>query len=302
MAQVFISYSSKDEAKARNIVNQLESAGFSCWIACRDIPVGGDFGKTIPPAIRNSPVFVLLLSQNSLESEDVYGELVLAKRNAQKKLIIPLMLEQCHPLDKEGFDYHLVNVQIREYYKNPNVVMKEVVQTIRGQTPPHGNQNASDKVRNDRQKETVSKTIKTYETLIKNYIEGTRNPKSAERSYLISNAGSAELEYLKGKSEFDSKKYKEAVRWFTKAANANHREAQYWLGYCYDWGKGVSQSRKTAAEWYSKAARQGSPEAMTRLGTFYQYGTGVQRSPYTAEDWFRKAAKLGYRPAIEKLR
>lgn len=135
MAQVFISYSSKDETKAMKIVNHLESSGITCWIASRDISVGGDFGREIPPEIRKCAAFVLLLSKNSLASDDVYNELVLARKNMQGKLIIPLLLEQCDPLNKEGFEYHLAKIQIRRYFDNPSRIMTEVIKTIKKAIP-----------------------------------------------------------------------------------------------------------------------------------------------------------------------
>ena len=35
---------------------------------------------------------------------------------------------------------------------------------------------------------------------------------------------------------------KNAVKWFTEAANQGHRDAQYLLGYCYETGQGVKKN------------------------------------------------------------
>ena len=47
MADIFISYSSKDEQKANDICNRFENEGISCWIAPRDIEVGKEYGGEI---------------------------------------------------------------------------------------------------------------------------------------------------------------------------------------------------------------------------------------------------------------
>ena len=49
---------------------------------------------------------------------------------------------------------------------------------------------------------------------------------------------------------------------------------------------------KEAAKWYRKAANHGNWLACYRLGTFYQEGKGVKQSDKEAAKWFRKAKKL----------
>lgn len=63
---------------------------------------------------------------------------------------------------------------------------------------------------------------------------------------------------------FDRDDYKEAVKYFRKAADQGHTWAQYMLGSCYEDGDGVIQDYIEAAKWYKKAADQGLAEAKTR--------------------------------------
>ena len=62
--------------------------------------------------------------------------------------------------------------------------------------------------------------------------------------------------------------YKQAVYWYSKAAEQGHALAQYNLGYYYREGYGVSQDLEQAICWYSKSAEQGNTcaqEALERL-------------------------------------
>ena len=113
----------------------------------------------------------------------------------------------------------------------------------------------------------------------------------------------AELEgmYNKGKKAYDNKKYKQAIKYFRKAAEQGYASAQYNLGYCYDNGKGVTIDSDEAAKWYRKAAEQGHAEAQHELGHCYGYGRGVEKNYTEAVKWYKKAAEQGYAEAQHNL-
>ena len=96
----------------------------------------------------------------------------------------------------------------------------------------------------------------------------------------------------KGKDFFYKRDYKNAVEWYTKAAELGSVDAQYCLGECYLYYV-VVQDRKKAVEWYSKAAEQGHIKAQSALGFCYYYGEGVEQSYEKAVKWYTKAAKQG---------
>ena len=48
------------------------------------------------------------------------------------------------------------------------------------------------------------------------------------------------------------------IKELEKKAEAGDAEAQYDLGWMYDWGESVKQDYEKAASWYEKAADQGS--------------------------------------------
>src|SRR5579859_2309743 len=59
--------------------------------------------------------------------------------------------------------------------------------------------------------------------------------------------------------------YGEAVKWYRKAADQNHAEAQDCLGVCYAKGQGVWKDESMAVKWFRKAAEQNVAEAQYGL-------------------------------------
>jgi hypothetical protein len=91
--------------------------------------------------------------------------------------------------------------------------------------------------------------------------------------------------------------YKQAIRWFTKAAEQGHAAAQLNLGAMYHEGKGVEQDYKQAIRWFTKAAEQEDAYAQFNLGQMYDEGKAVEQDYKQAIKWFTKAAEQGYAAA-----
>ena len=68
-----------------------------------------------------------------------------------------------------------------------------------------------------------------------------------------------------GKEAYDSKNYAEAVKWYTKAAEQGHAEAQYSLGIYHELSLDYNKYLPEALKWYRKAAEQGHAKAKQRL-------------------------------------
>lgn len=100
---IFISYSSIDKDIAFKILDEIESAGRKCWIAPRNIPYGTPYARAIMDGIEECSTFMVLITENSIRSEDVLNEVDNA--HAQKKRIIPVRLSDV-ALPKE-FNYYL---------------------------------------------------------------------------------------------------------------------------------------------------------------------------------------------------
>ncbi|MGH8656906.1 MAG: tetratricopeptide repeat protein [Gammaproteobacteria bacterium] len=77
--------------------------------------------------------------------------------------------------------------------------------------------------------------------------------------------------------------------------------AQYYVGYMYEMGQGVSQDYKNAASWYRKAAEKGIAQAQYRLGELYANGKGAPLDYEYAYAWKSVAASQGHRQARASL-
>ena len=109
----------------------------------------------------------------------------------------------------------------------------------------------------------------------------------------INKSENADDLYQKGEQAFHDKNYPTAISSFEKAAEQGHAGAQYYLGYMYQYGQGVSQDYTKAMEWYRKAAEQGDAAAQCNLGYMYGNGQGVTQNYSEAVIWFQKAAEQG---------
>jgi TPR repeat protein len=98
-----------------------------------------------------------------------------------------------------------------------------------------------------------------------------------------------------------AKDYKEAVKWYRKAAEQEHKNAQYMLGLMYDYGQGVAQDYKEAMKWYTKADKQGVVNAQYSLGYMYEEGRGVAQDYKEAIKWYTKASGQGHAEAQYNL-
>ena len=97
--------------------------------------------------------------------------------------------------------------------------------------------------------------------------------------------------------------YVQAVEWYRKSAEQGNMCAQYNLGLCYEFGRGVVADISEAKIWYHKAANQGDAEAQCQLANYYYSGgNGSDFIDYIeAVKWYRKSASQGNMRAQYKL-
>ena len=69
----------------------------------------------------------------------------------------------------------------------------------------------------------------------------------------------------------------EAVEWYHRAAQKEHREAQLMLGLALLHGSGTEKNIEAAIGWIRKAADKGNAQALTELGRVYFGRHGVAR-------------------------
>lgn len=109
--------------------------------------------------------------------------------------------------------------------------------------------------------------------------------------------GNADAQFWVGyayyKGEGVTKDVNEAFKWMQKAANQSNASAQNWMGYFYDHGIGTEKNDAKTIEYYTKADNNGNGQAAYYLGMRYFDGNGVERNRIKAFDLFLKSAVKG---------
>lgn len=74
MADVFISYSRKDEVFARQLAESLSIAELDVWIDVDDIPVGMKWSSAIEKGLQYSQLMIVIITPDSMQSRNVEDE------------------------------------------------------------------------------------------------------------------------------------------------------------------------------------------------------------------------------------
>ncbi|MFK7825743.1 MAG: tetratricopeptide repeat protein [Oligoflexales bacterium] len=109
------------------------------------------------------------------------------------------------------------------------------------------------------------------------------------------------LEYQIGVEKFNKRSFKEAAGYFSSAAKKGLADAQYSLGFMFEYGQGVKKNYETAAHLLALATKQGHMKAQYSLGFKYQHGQGVEQNSVKAVRLLTPVAKRGYAKAQHAL-
>lgn len=108
----------------------------------------------------------------------------------------------------------------------------------------------------------------------------TNSEKSFNESFAkcikLAEQGDAEAQFLVGKVYFwgyrIKKNRRKAVKWWIKAAELGHADAQHWLGICCECGfGGLKQDFAVAIDWWRKAIANGNTGALMKIVSFYLF-------------------------------
>jgi hypothetical protein len=123
MHDVFLSYSSCDKGVAFTICQRLGESGVKGWIIDRDIET-----TTIPMAMEDSKIFVLILSKSANNSIFVLGELKLAFHHHVPKILF--RIEDIEP--KRRFICYLNQWEwIDAFHEPKSEYFNELIQKIK---------------------------------------------------------------------------------------------------------------------------------------------------------------------------
>ena len=130
-------------------------------------------------------------------------------------------------------------------------------------------------------------------------------------------AGDVEAMYLLGDKYLETDSYKDAAKWFQKAAKKGSDDAKLLLASLYLKGQGVTRNTKKAYEYVLEVAMHGRSEAQYIMGTWYESGltgrevflgteldgliTYVEKDADKAVQWYAKAAAQGDKEAIDRI-
>jgi len=92
---LFISHASEDSAAAQELRAELESAGYTCWLAPDDVVASRPWAEQILSAIESTRVMVVLISQHANNSVHVSREVNLALGRA--RVVLPIRIEPVAP-------------------------------------------------------------------------------------------------------------------------------------------------------------------------------------------------------------
>jgi len=103
---IFISYATRDKEIADAVCGAVETSGFRCWIAPRDVLAGMPYGEAIIDAIQASRAMVVVFSSSANASTHIPKEVERATTHGVP--IIPLRIEDVLPT--KSLDYFLASL------------------------------------------------------------------------------------------------------------------------------------------------------------------------------------------------
>lgn len=115
MADIFVSYATPDRDAAFRIVGFLESQGITCWVAPRDVPPGQEYGHAIITGIEASRALVLILSDQSNDSQFVRKEVERAV--SKTKPVLPVRIREVTP--SGALEFYISSAQWVDAWKSP---------------------------------------------------------------------------------------------------------------------------------------------------------------------------------------
>lgn len=113
---VFISYSTVDQKIAEGVCGYLESNGYRCFVAYRDIPLGVVWAAAITKALDESAMMVVVFSRSFNNSEQTDREIEIASENK-----IPILTYRVSNEEMTGVKkYYLKNLNWIDAFPEPN--------------------------------------------------------------------------------------------------------------------------------------------------------------------------------------
>ncbi|MBQ1235273.1 MAG: sel1 repeat family protein [Oscillospiraceae bacterium] len=105
---------------------------------------------------------------------------------------------------------------------------------------------------------------------------------------------SVNAEFDMGEKAFAEHRQKDALEWYTLAAQNHHVKAMYTLAKLYHEGDvSIDKNIDLAIQWYTAAAKVGHVDSMSELADIYHLGAEIKCDMEKAIYWYQQAADHG---------
>lgn len=296
---VFITHATKDQGWAEALCSQLERRGIRCFLACRDIPTGGLVAAGALKALDEAAMMMVVYTRNYNSTPQMNREIEAATRRDIP--VITVGQTDGEELLREVQRYVtwigaiIGNVDDSNANEDVNEDVDEDVDENVDENEDVFNED------DDENEDGFDDDDDDDDDLRYNSQPAPKVSTSTE----VSEVGGANDCYRIAEAYYYGngvvQNYEEAVKWYEKAAQMGHQEAQCDLGNCYYYGEGLPENYERSVYWYEKAAEQGNVRALYNLGNSYYYGEGVAQNRELAMAYYDRAAALGSTHAKERL-
>lgn len=334
---IFVSYSHMDKELVYPFINALQKE-FNVWFD-EGIHYGHEWEEEIVTKLEECSIFIFIVSNNSLESENCKDELFQARELG--KNFINLILEENTELPK-WFKLRYSRFQMCNYFTfaSPENVIEDLnrkstwfdavisderlksdetkLNDIVPEKTDDGNNDVTEKKNTDTpaKAQKASKTQSTpqndadyYLSLGKFFYFGDKVKKDYIKAFkyfkIAADMGNAEAQYYTGLCYYSgngtSINFNEAYKYFKKSADSGNTEALYYMGRCLISGKGVKKDIEKGNLLIKKASDKGNAKAQYFAGLCYYSGNGTQTDYKEAVRLFEKAAEQGNSDAMYYL-
>jgi hypothetical protein len=259
MADIFISYASKDRPIARRLAEALEACGWSVWWDYRGLRGGQHFDRIIEEEISKAMAVIVVWSQNSINSDWVRAE---ASHGLHEKKLAPVRIDSATlPLRFRNIHTLDLSFWTRESETEPFERLLETLSDYLGPPKKAAQPSRRAEHRSRAEPADVAAIHAAYER--GDYETALRLARPAAEQGFAWAQNNLGVLYAQGRGAVQDDT--EAARWYRKAADQGLAAAQTWLGWLYQNGRGVPQDEAHAVQWYRKAAEQGEAAAQKNL-------------------------------------
>jgi len=270
---IFISYAHKDAALVMPIIEGLAERGFRIWYDA-GIEAGTEWPEYIAEHLENCTSFIAFISEAAIASKNCRREINFAIDLDKEPLAI--YLEEVKLT--AGMRMQLGTLQAMFYYRHPTLTsfVDSLAEAKNLQScSATGLINTSNRSKST---DLFNSFLSTDDFSTKKTAGASVIPTDVVLKPKVSVSDSIAAMREEGVDYYKDKEYAKAFPLLKKAAEAGDMDAQFYLGCCYNFGRGVARDDAEAFKWYMKAAEQGDEYAQSNVGFCYYNGEGVEKN------------------------